>query len=234
MSINQHEAVNVLNHTIFRPGWSVSARPAPGDSNEVMACIEIMTVDSSFVTRGGEYQVPLTERTFIIMDVRDYETPEALLFRVLCFLRELQGHEDREFLRAWDGDAERWVAPFHSHTPEGRQAWERLRELPEPAVARVDVAEAGPWKGCDQEDDKGDCWESGNAGLPARAVSPCNEQDDGDDDDGPQRLVAGCAEADDAALTECTEQRRVLAHAAAHPVRVAGCNECDGGCASWG
>ena len=277
MSISQHEAVSVLRRTIFRPGWRISA--APGDGDRVRVGIEIETVDSSFITRGGEYRVPLTERALILMSASDYESTEALLFRLLEFIRhDLTGHEDREFLRTWNPDAERWTAPFHAHVPEGGQAWDRMQALSQPAVTRVSVSESEPWltgagcddyvcwaeddnkraararvvsAGCDNADDRGDCWESGNG----RAVR-----------------AAGCEEADDAALSECTEQRvraagcedgvndgdcwengkralvsagsasisspRVselpLAHATAHPVRVAGCSECDGGCAAWG
>lgn len=263
--ITQHEAVRLLNQTIFRPGWTVSARPVKGGSDEVLVGIEVLTADSSFVSRGGSYPVPLTERALFRLSARDYESGEALLFRVLGLTRDLQEHEDREFLRTWDATGERWTAPFHSHVPEGAQAWDRLQALPQPAVTRVGLSEgAGPWlyanAGCDQEDDRGDCWESGNGSRAVRA--------------------AGCEEADDAALSECTEQRHVnaagcgqndsddydcwengkravlalsspcneqvddddegpqralaLAHATAHPVRVAGCSECDGGCASWG
>lgn len=260
MSISQHEAVSLLRTTIFRPGWRVSARPEGGD--QVLVSFEIETVDSSFVTRGGEYRVPLTERALILVRTRDYATPEALLFRVLQFVRELQDHEDREFLRTWDPAAERWTAPFHSHAPEAAQAWEHLSALPQPALTRVGTSGDAPWAnaacdsdyvcwagndskpvsrarvvsaGCDSADDRGDCWESGSGRAMHAAgcdegildedcwengkralvstAAPCNEQVD--DDEGPQRALA-------------------LAHAAAHPVAVAGCNECDGGCASWG
>jgi len=262
MSISQQEAVSLLNRTIFRPGWRISAAPVEGDDDQVRVGIEIETVDSSFVTRGGEYRVPLTERALVRISSGDYETPQELLFRLLAFTRELQGHEDREFLRTWDSHAERWTAPLHGHTPEGQSAWDRLKELPQPAMTREGrpAADGGPWMiagcdsdyvswaeedskrevvsaGCDQEDDRGDCWESGHrsrtvhaAGcddgildqdcwengkraLVRAAAAPCNEQVD-DDDEGPQRRVlahairgAGCTEADDAALTECTEQR---------------------------
>lgn len=211
MTISQHKATSLLNHTIFRPGWRVSARPA--SDGRVLARFEIETVDSSLVTRGGEYKVPLTERALILLRPGDYEAPEALLFRVLAFIGELQVHEDREFLRTWDAEAERWAAPFHSHAPGSAQAWNRMRALPLPAIERISVSDDGPWAvnaGCDMEEDRGDCWESGNGRKPLTATgcsdgindqdcwengkralvqaTPCNEQVD--DDDGPQRVLA--------------------------------------------
>jgi hypothetical protein len=243
MNLSQHEAVSLLNHTIFRPGWTISARPAPGDDSQVLVGIEIATVDSSFVTRGGQYSVPLTERALIRVSADDYGTPEALLFRLLAFIQEdLLGHEDREFLRTWDAAAERWTAPFHSHVPEGAQAWDRMEALPRAAVTRVGAG--APWAadreapgravsaGCDNEDDRGDCWESGNAGGRAASVAPCYEEED---EEGPQRVLmeADCT----LGPPERARQRAfasAAAHASAHPVRMAGCNECAGGCASWG
>jgi hypothetical protein len=290
MSISQHEAVGVLRRTIFRPGWRISAAPAPGDGDRVHVGIEIETVDSSFITRGGEYRVPLTERALIRVSASDYESTEALLFRLLGFIRhELTGHEDREFLRTWDPDAERWTAPFHAHVPEGEQAWDRMQALSQPAVTRVSVSESEPWltgagcddyvcwaeddnkraararvvsAGCDNADDRGDCWESGN-GRAVRAagceeaddaaLSECTEQrvraagcEDGVNDqdcweNGGRVLVnAGCAQDGEVSCSADIDSRRIfefpLVNAAAHPVAVAvaGCNECDGGCAAWG
>lgn len=256
--ISQSEAVSLINRTIFRPGWRLSARPAPDSTTQVLAGIEVQTVDSSFLSRGGDYQVPLTERALVLVDSRDYATPEALLFRLLGVIRELQEHEDREFMRVWDGEAERWAAPFHEHSPEGQRAWDRMKALPQPSVTRLHAGSAGPWvadaaaceyvcwaeddnkartravnAGCDMEEDRGDCWESGNAGRKVLADAGCADNDD-DPEEGPQRARA---EAD---CTLGPPERELLvfasaeAHTAAHPVAVAGCNECDGGCASWG
>src|SRR5580765_696560 len=157
MGISQHEAVRLLNRVIYRPGWQVTAAPAPGDDDQVLVGVEIQTMDSSFVTRGGEYRVPLTERAVFRLGASDYESAQALLFRLLTVIRgELQEHEDREFLRTWDEAGERWAAPFHSHAPEGEQAWEAMQALPRPGVARVGTSMGdGPWlpaaAGCDSD-----------------------------------------------------------------------------------
>jgi hypothetical protein len=274
MSISQHEAVSLLNKTVFRPGWEIIARPVPGDSDQVLIGIEIKTVDSSFVTRGGEYQVPLTERALVRVDARDYATPEVLLYRLLGFVRELQDHEDREFLRTWDSVAERWVAPLHGHTPEGVQAWDRLQVLPQPTITRIGISGDAPWlaeeagceyvcwaeddnkkraahgrtvnAGCDMEEDRGDCWESGNgkraiaeaAGtvptvMPERVVhmaDPCNEAEDqqtsdcNEDINGAVQLASPCNEQTDDDQDEGPQ--RVLVHVGANCYEASepGCN----------
>lgn len=226
MSISQHEAVSLLNHTIFRPGWRVSAAPAPGSDDHVQVGIEIETVDSSFVTRGGEYRVPLTERALIVVSASDYSVPEELLFRVLAFVRELEVHEDREFWRTWNDAEERWEAPFHSHAPGSDEKWKRLRALPPAPVTRVSVNADGPWlaedagceyvcwaeddnkklsahgrtvnAGCDMEEDRGDCWESGNGKQARASVTGCEDGIIDQDcwENGKRALISvtGCAE----------------------------------------
>lgn len=269
MSISQHEAVSLLNHTIFRPGWRVSAAPAPGSGDQVQVGIEIETVDSSFVTRGGEYKVPLTERALILVSASDYSAPEGLLFRVLGFIRELEAHEDREFLRTWNGAEKRWEAPFHSHAPESDEKWKRLRALPQAPVVRVSVNADGPWlaedAGCEyvcwaEDDNKKraahgiidqDCWENGRRALVEAAASPCNEQTDDDQDEGPQRVLAdadctlvnagcasdgevNCSASIDTPRPRRTGHPRALAHAMAHSAASDPCMEDHGGCAEWG
>lgn len=229
MSLITPEALAILNHTIFRPGWKVSARRAGHAGEQVLLVIETETVDSSFVTRSGEYRVPLTERAAYLLDASDYETPQALLFGVLTAIRDLQDHEDREFLRTWQAGDQRWAAPFHSHTPEGEREWRKLSAGPLPVMTRV-LSEPGIpdhgcngesdyvcWAGndgkgrqahgrvvsaqCDNAEDRGDCWE----GEAPRALAPCNDQTDADDDvDGGGRVLArvvpaGCNEA----VVEC-------------------------------
>lgn len=175
MSLITPEALAILNHTIFRPGWKVSAHRAGHAGDQVLLHIETETVDSSFVTRGGEYRVPLTERAAYLIDAGDYETPQALLFAVLTAIRELQDHEDREFLRTWHADAGRWGAPFHSHTPEGQQAWEFFSALSQPAMTRLGQ---GGHPACSGNID-GDDW-CAEGGGPRREVRDhgCNGESD--------------------------------------------------------
>lgn len=197
MSLTQDEAVSLLNQVIYRPGWMISARPLRGSQDQVLLGITIQTVDSSFVTRGGGYTVPLTEHARYVLAASDYSTAEALLFRVFRVITgDLQEHEDREFLRTWSRQEERWVAPFHSHVPEGGSAWDRAGTLPQPAVTRISHVLSDPCM-----DLKG---EVRSEGCEYGDVDPCNQSDDEAED--PRAQAEPCSQNDDDGQT-CSEHR---------------------------
>lgn len=121
--MKQDEAVTLLNRTIFRPGWRITAQPQAGSSTRVQVTFDISTVDTSYPSEQGAYEVPYVMKPPLRLDASRYDTEEDLLYRVLRAVSQHQEHEDREFMRVWrDG---RWVANFHPHTDEGASNWER-------------------------------------------------------------------------------------------------------------
>lgn len=124
--MRQQEAIDIVNKTTFRPGWRWSARPGYY-SWQIIVSIELDTVDTSAPGRDGSYTVPRVLAWPHTIDVRRMDSPEELLYRLLLEVQETQEHEDREFLRYWDGQA--WVAPFHPHRELGNAKWHSVKAL---------------------------------------------------------------------------------------------------------
>lgn len=122
----QEDAVRIVNRSTFRPGWSWSARPGYAQS-EIIVEFKLDTVDTSFPGRYGNYTMPRKLAWPKVYDVAELATREELLYLLLLEVQDTQLHEDREFLRYWDGD--QWVAPFHPHNELGRTKWESILAL---------------------------------------------------------------------------------------------------------
>lgn len=118
------EAVAAVNGMIFRPGWKLSAREVRlYGPDHVRVVARVTTVDTSYPTPEGEYKVPLTSTLDTVLDVSDLDLA-GLCHAIITWAEMTDPHEDREFLRIWDGG--RWTAPLHPHTEAGERAWERV------------------------------------------------------------------------------------------------------------
>lgn len=119
-------AVSLVNSATFKPGWSFRAAPGLVVGEIDVECT-IRTVDTSRPSRDGEYVVPkVLEDEFSVKAAR--LTGMEILFFLLKRAREMDVHEDREFLRIPDGRGG-WVAPFHPHTDDGNYLWESISTL---------------------------------------------------------------------------------------------------------
>jgi hypothetical protein len=117
----QSEVIDLLNRTIFPPGWKVSAEPS---GSGVRIHLLLKTMDSSYPDFQGNYTRPTLEDPLdfdFTLHPQRYRTPEELLYMVLQLKNGIQEHEDREFVRVRAGGE--WVAPFHPHKYSGDMAW---------------------------------------------------------------------------------------------------------------
>jgi hypothetical protein len=121
--VKASEAAHHVNGMIFRPGWKFRAEPFFGSSSLVFIEAEITTVDTSYPSPDGEYQVPKVITLDTVLRVDELDLP-GLCERIILWAESCDLHEDREFLRVWDGG--RWRAPLHPHTDEGQRAWEMV------------------------------------------------------------------------------------------------------------
>jgi len=113
------QAADLINRTIFRPGWKIDARVLGDSAVDVEFRIE--TVDTSYPSPDGEYRMPKTLVHAVQLDVRDTDLL-GVLRSLLREAHEIDEHEDREFLRVRAGSA--WDAPFHPHKPMGEISWQ--------------------------------------------------------------------------------------------------------------
>lgn len=112
------QAVETVNGTIFKPGWSFRARHS--GYGEIHVDLLIRTVDTSYTDDQGRFTVPLT--TAVSDYVRVHDLDEAgLLAELLDIAARADEHENREFLKVRRSG--RWHAPLHPHTTEGEMAW---------------------------------------------------------------------------------------------------------------
>jgi hypothetical protein len=133
------EAIDLVNSTIFRPGWQITARHYAYGYGYSPGKIEVHyrteTVDTSYPSTSGEYTVP---RTIANENVHDVEgkTGDQLLRAILSDVRKMDEHEDREFLRVRQGNGS-WEAPFHPHTNEGDRRWSESSSYVPPQSMRT-------------------------------------------------------------------------------------------------
>jgi hypothetical protein len=126
--MRKQDVVRTVNSMIFRPGWQLSAEPMGFD--DVWVRFVVQTVDTSYPSTGGTYNVPKTLDTGFRLDVTEVNSVEQLTYKILQMAHEFDVHEDRELLRVLDGDG-RYSAPLHPHRAEGNEAWDLLeRRLP--------------------------------------------------------------------------------------------------------
>ena len=112
------DAIRMINHLAFRPGWRFQAMPGYHAGTIDVDC----TIDT--VDTNREYAPYYRQRKILgdYYEIKDVEQLDAddILFELLRQIEETHQHEDREFLRRGDRD---WEAPFHPHRGEGKLAW---------------------------------------------------------------------------------------------------------------
>jgi hypothetical protein len=129
--MNVQDAVNLINKTTFRPGWTITARRRDGYGygyglGKIQVDFEIDTVDTSHVDDDGRYTRAMTQRGDAEFTVTHLDGL-SLLRRILDWVHaSYDEHEDREFLRVRQDDGS-WLAPFHPHRSDGNRAWALTR-----------------------------------------------------------------------------------------------------------
>ncbi len=126
------KASDLINENVtYKPDWEVYARPA--------SYMELVTIGKSrdwnrqYITISVEARVKDSNRVYApnyfrdiwsswsqTIDVTNIEDDKELYYMVLQFLIGHEIHEAREFLKT---DKNRYEAPFHPHTEEGRRNW---------------------------------------------------------------------------------------------------------------
>lgn len=112
-------AAELINASTFHNDYMILAAAA---GERVAMTIAQETYDSSSVSPSGQYRRRSTVAPVMDFDPAGLDT-DGVLFEVLKKLGEFHDHEAREFLRVYRGG--RWVAPFHPHTREGHQNWDK-------------------------------------------------------------------------------------------------------------
>jgi hypothetical protein len=114
------DAAKLVNSAAFHPDYQIIATPVFGQS--LVLQVQHRTYDSSDIDHWGQYYRRVTIGPTYDLEVADLDE-DGVLFGVAQKLLEFQGHEIREFLRVQRGGD--WVAPFHPHTRNGRDNWEK-------------------------------------------------------------------------------------------------------------
>jgi hypothetical protein len=117
-----HQVCAIVNASAFKPGWRI--RAADWDTSVYLA-IEIDTVDTSYAASDATCRRPVTLLRDGTLYPAHLHSAEAVLAAVLAVTREIDLHEDREFLRVQLPDGS-WYAPLHPHTDAGKAAWARV------------------------------------------------------------------------------------------------------------
>jgi hypothetical protein len=120
------EAVETINNTVFKPGWKIEA--VNFLDLMVFMTITLETVDTGYPDADGVCRRPVTLPHPVEFFPQGIEDEAALFRRILTYTRQIDDHEDREFLKVRRPDGS-WYAPLHPHTPEGNAAWERTGAL---------------------------------------------------------------------------------------------------------
>jgi hypothetical protein len=137
------EAVDLINRTIFRPGWEISALLmsdmfrrldmgygiADSYSSQILVEFHVQGHDTSYPDRQGRYTKPMEINPNRPVDVSDMSELELLAW-VKAQISLITEHEDLEYLRVRQPDGS-WLAPFHPHRADRVAAWERARRHPE-------------------------------------------------------------------------------------------------------
>ena len=127
--MHTEDAVTLLNHTIYRPGWEITAREYDGSRIEVTFRLD--TVDTSQPSRSGQYLTRKVVESDVYINVAQLNA-DTLLYEILRQAHKIDEHEDREFLRVRQGDGT-FKAPVHPHTAEGDGRWVVTRLMAEGA-----------------------------------------------------------------------------------------------------
>ena len=121
------EAVRVIDGAVFHPDYRIRAtalgRWAGGTETVAVEFLQ-RTYDSSDIDPAGNYYRKVTIAPLYDFDAAAMEDDSQVLFAVLGKLREMQDHENREFLRVRKGGS--WKAPFHPHNTDGKALWRSL------------------------------------------------------------------------------------------------------------
>jgi hypothetical protein len=119
--MNSETAAWAINTAAFKPGWRVEAISM---GNLVYVYLEIDTVDSSYPDADGICRKEITLTRVESFDPSQLDL-NGVFYQILEAAREINTHEDREFLKIRQPDGS-WYAPFHPHTPEGIAAWRQF------------------------------------------------------------------------------------------------------------
>jgi hypothetical protein len=127
------EAIAIIEDLVFRPGWTLEARPAyvlDGDGfrvsrswNKIEVSVTIETVDTNQQYAAGGYRKPKTILDEFEVDVSLLDR-DGLEYELLKGFAATHSHEDREFLRSRSNGYE---ARFHPHRTEGNRRWDAVR-----------------------------------------------------------------------------------------------------------
>jgi hypothetical protein len=129
MTMNVQDAVNLINKTTFRPGWTITARNDYGwgyraGNGKILVEFAVRTVDTSYVDDDGQYTRKMTQRGVAEFGVAHLDGLGLLRGLLDWVHASYDEHEDREFLRVKQDDGS-WLAPFHPHRSDGDRAWAR-------------------------------------------------------------------------------------------------------------
>lgn len=117
--MDAESACQYINESIYKPGWSISARTEPNFENTIRVRFE-WSAPNYNKENAPEYEVVSSglNAEFLIPcrgDCDQYDVYRAVLHRIL----ECEQHEAREAFRV--GPA--LEAPFHPHTHKGMDRW---------------------------------------------------------------------------------------------------------------